>query len=424
MKGGIYTTIGLAAVAATLSGCCLLGQRCAVPYAELRRFETERLPGAAPGPQQTPPGRNGETPQTGEGPRFPGSPPTETTLEMTVDAPRRVQAGSRVTLAIAVRNTGTAPAKDLAVFTQLSDELPFPGKQRKTFFQELGELPAGQTRSLAITLQSRATGTFCTEFSLKQQDREVLWKSVCVAVEAKQYSARLTLPALRTVGGRVEPTIHLSNTSSTPLAGMQVVLNFAPRELQPREASRGVKQERSRLVWDVGGLKPGEVVQLQAELECLAATDEACLSLDVTADHAPADSQSACLKIVRAETLDMRIADTADLLQVGDQTDLVVGVLNVSRRKVAGERLTVRVPDHLQVVSAAAWQGKRELAVKSVVRDGAVSFAALPELAPQSEFTFRVRVKAVRSGDGVFRAVLGSPQSPLLELEEHTTVNP
>lgn len=405
----------------TLSGCCLCGRPCPLPYALLERDGGHGAPGRVlrQGGELLPanPAEVGET-------RFPARGPAVPKLSMTVAAPREIQSGSLATFAVDVQNTGEATARGVSITCRFEDGLAFPARPGKMKFQNLGDLTAGESRQVRLTLQSRRPGKFCTEFTLRMRGREQVWKSVCVTVVEKSYDVRLTEPALRTVGDRVEPTIHLANPSSRAMAGVRVVLAFDREKLQPHEATRGVQRRPGELAWDVGALQPGQAVPLQAEFECLAAGN-ACFSLQVTAKDAPADFRMGCLKIAAASgPFDMRMKDTADLLRPGEQTDVVVGVQNRSGRRTAGKKLLVRVPANFRVVSTSLWRDRRALAVKSAVAGDEVRFDPVPVLGPDDEITYRVRVQALRPGEGRFRATLRPGRAPLLERDEWTTVNP
>src|SRR5690606_25969829 len=106
------------------------------------------------------------------------------------------------------------------------------------------------------------------------------------------------------------------------------------------------------LSWKLGKLNPGEGVQLQAEFTCLQAEAHACLTALVTGPDLPEEQAETCLEILAAGgTLEMRLLDNADPIDVGDETGYVAIVQNRSGRAVRNVRLQVDVPPNFRVVS-------------------------------------------------------------------------
>lgn len=402
------------AVLGLLSGCCGLGtQNWFTGRPPVTDDQTVRRTPAPPdnGDPASPPKKSQ------------GAPTTAVTLNVT--APSRMQRGSQATFIATITNKGNAAAEGLELESRLDKGLEFPGSKDRAVHRPIASLEAGKSRTVSLTLQCRETGKHCAEFALKTNGRELVWKSVCLEVVEPVYGVKLILPKQRTVGSRVEPTVMLANNSQQPLKNVRLVLNYDATVFKPQTVGRRATATNGRLTWDIGNLKPGEGVPVQAEFGCLIKSDRACFSTEVTVDDGPTDARYACLEVVDPpETFDMRLSDTRDLLRTGDETEFIVGVLNRTSAKATGPVLAVDVPENFRIVSAEVWSGAFKLMTKSTVKDGRVTFESPGVVAVNSETTYRIRVKAMRPGQAEFQGDLQIEEKSLLKLGESITVLP
>jgi len=347
-------------------------------------------------------------------------------VELLVQSPARIQAGSPVTFDVTVRNGTPAAVDEVAVESEFDAVFTFPGSGEKHVRQSLGRLEPGAERTLALTLTTDSPGTACNRFSVRSRGQEVVWKSVCVEVMPREAELRLLGPKVRTIGSRAEFTAKLVNSSSK--AWTQVEARVAhPAALVPREASTGARQSPGKLSWNLDRVEPGEGVQIQVEFECTAAVTQGCLTFQVTSAGMEDRQTEACLDVVTAAgPLRLEVGDGVDPLGVGEETEYVVSVRNTSSRAVPAVGLNAEIPGILQVVSANARiepAGGSEPDVRVAGSDVVVS--PLRDLAPDAVITLRIRVRALRPGDGemMARVKSGGEGGTLLESAEPTSVN-
>ena len=381
---------------------------------------TRRIPdGQYDAGRTTPTGPAG----TSSGPAFPGGKPSATNLTLTVAAPRQVQLGRPALFDVAIRNNGTATVNAARIAVSFGDGLRFPGKTEQSFDQQLAPLPPGKTHTVALMLRGEALGTHCARFRLTLDGRETVWKSVCVQVVPRQYAVSLAVAPLRTVGGRTEFTLSLTNVAKDELHGATVSVEFDPRQLKPLSGSHGARVESGRLTWAVNRLRPGVGVHVQGEMECRVASPQVCLTAYVAAANAPSDREAVCWQVIeQGRPFDMRIADTRDVVRVGEATEVVVSVQNRSGKRAALPTLAVQVPANFRVVSTSVWEGTQSLAGKAAVDKGAVAFPPVEMVDADGVITYRIRVEALEAGGTSFTAKVALDAKTVLELSEPVTV--
>jgi hypothetical protein len=372
-------------------------------------------------PQTTPNG------SSESGPTFPGSPQSsKSKLELNVAVAERKQAGSQVTFEITLENTGDKAVENIAIQTSFEKPLIFPGHPNSVPRQTVGTLNPGQKHKISLTLLSEKAGKYCCGFSVRSDQRELLWKSVCVTFIPRQIDVRLVIPNLRTVGSRVEATLMVANIGNDKLADVKVTATFDDREFKPLESTTGARLESGKLSWTFKSVKPGEAIPLQVLMECLKPTEKACLRLSASSKNLPEVETTACVKVEPvAGPWEMRITDTVDLLSVGDSSAVVILLINRSSQRAQPGRLTVDIPENFRVISSSVWQNQKALAVQSKTKGSQVTFEAATPIDVNGQLMYRVRVKAVHTaGDKFHASLLDATGKPVITREEPVDVNP
>ncbi|MEX1096532.1 MAG: hypothetical protein WED34_10825 [Planctomycetales bacterium] len=342
-----------------------------------------------------------------QGPQFPSGPIVPAArLELEVAAPPKSQVGSGATYRLTVRNPGDEPVYDVLLSAEFDDAIFFPGREEKGAEQTLGALAAGERKEVALSLSASQPGRHCARFSVKAGGREAIWKSVCVEFVPRRLELEMHGPDERTLGSRAEFTIVVLNVADEPLPDVTVTVK-APTTFRQREASAFVIREQDALVWRLGGLKPRERVEIQAEYECLQAAEDACVTAHVTGADVPEERRESCLRVSSVRgILDLRVEDTADPLAIGDETEFVATVHNRGLQAARDLRLEFVLPAHFELVSTEVREGDRPLAMRHRQAGQAIEFDTLPNLAAEQTVVYRAKVRSRAAGAGEFRASL------------------
>ncbi len=345
-------------------------------------------------------------------------------LNLVVQAPRRTQVGSGATFHLTVSNTGDEPVEDIVVETEFDRALVFPGRREKKVRRTLRQLMPAESKEISLLLLSDQTGNHCCRFTVTSKGHESVWKSVCVDFLEKQIDLRIVGPTRRTVGSRAEFTVKLVNVASNELKEVQVVLSHAS-VLEARELTNGYVNKSGGWLWELGKLRAGEGVQLQAEFDCRDVADNACIDVRVSAEGVADEAVEQCLKVVPVPgILELYVDDGRDPIKVGDETEYVVRVRNRGQQLARQVQLQSRLPSNMRLVSAAVRGGDRQLNVNFKVRGQDVVFDSVASLESMAELKFTLQTKAVRIGDGGFVASVSHASSRVsVDVHEFTTVN-
>lgn len=369
--------------------------------------------------------------EPGEGPLLPppeslpaAEPPSAEGLTLDVDAPERTQIGSAARFQVTVRNTGRQPADAVAVLCEFDPGLSFSRRGERKVRQSLGRMYPGEEKQLALSLSPTAAGTHCARFRVQTGEIEAASRTACIEAVPRRLELEIVGPPERTVGGRAEFTFKLANTSAEVLTGLTATARF-DAALVPREASAGAETRPGAMTWRVGELAAGEGVQFQVEFDCRVAAETACLTLEVSGGGLSAERVEKCLRVAAGRgRLDLRAADTADPVAVGDEFEYEIAVRSRDVEPLRDVRLTAEVPPIVRVVSTEVRRGEQTLPVTADVDGSKVRFSAVATLATDEVLTYHIRVKALLPGDGAFRArATDAAGDPPTETVEATTVN-
>ena len=110
------------------------------------------------------------------------------------------------------------------------------------------------------------------------------------------------------------------------------------------------------------------------------------------------------------------MSDTVDPVEVGGETTYEVRVVNQGSKAAANVRLAIDLPPELKPVAA-------EGPTRHLLEGNRLSFDGLSQLPPKADTTYRVRVKALKSGDlrARFQLLTDDMRTPVTK-EESTRV--
>jgi uncharacterized repeat protein (TIGR01451 family) len=351
-------------------------------------------------------------------------------VDLTVNAPLRRPLGAPTTFQLVIRNVGDRPQPDLVVHCRFDDGLVFSGSDKREVVRRLDRLAPGESRDMALTLSSEILGSHCCWFTvarLEEQDEvEVISKQVCVDYVVRQVDIEIVGPAQRTEGSRAEFNVSLSNNSSKTILGAQVVVSY-DKALVPRELSTGAEQKPGQLIWRLGTLEPFEKVQFQMEFECRAQAHRASLAVEVNGANLTGDTDEACLEIVAVPgTLDLRISDGDDPLEVGQTGTYQVTVENIGLQAARRVLLEAVASDNLRIRSAMVRTAGTDVPLKHQQEGNKLLFDVMEQLDPGTHLVYTIEVEALRPGLGELRASLTSAltSTPVTTAEPTTIVEP
>jgi uncharacterized repeat protein (TIGR01451 family) len=396
--------------------------------------------------------------------------PSGASLTVEKVGPAAVPFGKPLTYDIVVRNTGAADAQQVRVEEQTPAGIgvtatePRAEPHGNVLAWDLGRLAAGGEARLRVTLQPPADGDVSTTTTATCATVSTLQ----VRVTRPNLSLTVSDPAPAQVGQKVTFRIQVANNSAVPLTGLMLRARLAAGLQHPQ----GSQIEATIPTLAAGEVKliPLDLVAVKAGRQTLAitvtptgaapASAEAGVELKDTASATapapvpsvvtggpevrpslppvapPPERKPAVAPAVPPPSLPelppqaravppptekpiasaggtavtLNLADAEAALEVGRETTYEIRVLNQGAAPTRDVLVKAVVPDEMALVKADGPGGQA-----GQVQGKQVAFGPLTSLDGQGQAVYRVRVKALKPGDGRFTALLqcGTMARPL-----------
>jgi len=323
-------------------------------------------------------------------------------LKLVKTAPTEVLICDTIPMKFTITNTGTGDAANIKV----TDELPAGLKTVKgssTVALSIGTLPAGQSAEKSVMVKASKTGTY--------ENKAMAMADGNLKAESNVTRTKVTQPILaidKTTGReweyggrRVEYTITVANKGDG-VARNTVVTDTIPASVKQIKISSGGTQSGSLITWKVGDLAPRAskkftVSYLPTKLGKMSNTATAKTTC------AEAASDSVATEIRGIAGLLLEVIDLSDPIEVGHNETYVITVTNQGSAVATNVKINCVLEDTMQFVSAdGATQGSAE--------GNKITFVPLASLKAKAKATWRVTIKAVKTGDVRFRVTMDADQ--------------
>ena len=224
----------------------------------------------------------------------PIAPPTtgQPRLELEIYGDQEAQVGGQTSFEIVIRNEGDGTATGIVItdsfdegLTNLADT---PGSHQ--IEQKLMRtLAPGESLSDSITFDVVRSGSLCHDVTVRCAEGSEAQKRACVNALAPvsqkraSFDVRKDGPRLRNVGETALFTLVIKNTGEVPLTNLEVVDEY-DRALLARPTRKGYEIVNERIMWSIPRLEVGAFEQLDVQCQCVAPKQEACSTVQVSAD--------------------------------------------------------------------------------------------------------------------------------------------
>lgn len=355
------------------------------------------------------------------------TPPAAATpqLAVQVQGPDRATVGQQVAFRIDITNRGTVAARNAVVLDRFDagfkhDVAASPIKR------ELGEIAAGQTRSIKVTFTVVQPGRQCHTVEVTAEGAATASTQSCLTAVAAPGQVKPVLSIRRTgaaqmkVGDTERFGIEVTNEGAAPVANFQVA-ERVPQGLQAVQATDG------KLTWQVAQpLLPGKSLRFEVEYMAQQTQERTCAMASVTLNGAEVATQEHCLAVLPrspsdappAGQLKVSVADSADPVPVGATVTYRVVIRNEGKERQRQVAVAVELPKQIDLMTVQV-----QAPVQSEFKDGAIVFRAVVELAPNETVTYQVQLKAPQASALTIRARATSQAvTEPITAEENTTV--
>lgn len=360
------------------------------------------------------------------------------TLEVTVVGPTSGEVGQQVQYVATISNRGNLPATNLVLVDRFDPGLQHSVVPTSPIERDLGTLQPGQTVRVNIDFRLLRAGRWCHTVEVRGQEGTKGSAQACIDARepaggvplpstpstqtppATGGAPRLTVtktgPAQRRVGEVAEFNIDITNTGNAPATNLKVTDSY-DLALDPVAATDGYAFVGDDLVWRIDTLPPGRSIRMQVNCRCLSRADRACNRVSVTADQAVRADHETCLQIQGGTAaLSLQVFDLRDPVASGNDTTYEVTITNNGQVPDQQVVLVVTVPPEMAPLTVGVNAPSRHTIAGQVVR-----FAPVAEIRPGERLVYQIPVRAVRSGDAVFRCQVTSANSSSEVTGQETT---
>jgi len=323
-------------------------------------------------------------------------------LELEKSADEKVVLIDGVTYTYKIVNAGTGTARDVKI------EEPLPtgittSDGKETVMIDVGALAAGQTRSFTVMCKAAKKGQYssvarATAFG----GLEAATGTVTVLVTMPELSVASETPERAAIGQTFQHKITVKNTGDGPSRKTVVEATVPPATDFVGADSEG-RMEGGMVRWHLGTINAGQAKTVTLDLRARTA-GEALVNATVTGHGWESTAAEAKrTELYGIATIDMDVADNADPIEVGQNVTYTIRVTNQGTAPATNLKIRCNLEAGMTYVSATGATG-------AAAEGDAVSFEAVPELAPKATIEWQVIIQAAKAGEVRFKVQLSSDQ--------------
>jgi uncharacterized repeat protein (TIGR01451 family) len=334
-------------------------------------------------------------------------------LHMHKNGPTQAVLSETLHYQITLTNAGNAELSNLLVTDLLPAGLEHAsGKERLSWI--VGTLSPGQTQTVEYQVVAKKIGRLCNKVISTAAGGMREEMESCVTVGERKLGLTMTGPLRHYINVPARYRLTVSNPGTLPLT--QVVINNSlPAETTLVGASDAGQVMKNQVQWLIGTLAPAESRTVEIQLRALM-PGRICNRAMAIAEHGLTEQAEACTDFTGAPALTLSVKHTVDPVPVGGETSYCITVRNPGTKPVTRVQIVATAPEQMTVLGAGGASDNHKEGQKII-------YAPLT-LPPGGEASYRVDVKALRSGDVRFKVELTADQltaGPVLQ-EESTTI--
>ena len=263
---------------------------------------------------------------------------------------------------------------------------------------EVGTLKAGTSRTLDLMLTAEQAGRI-NNIMVARGDANLEVQANCeFEVIAPALKVAINGPSMRYLDRPATYTVSIENPGTAAAKEVQLITQLPPGLKFKNADNYGEYDAATHSVhWSLAELPAhgapdsdgGGAVQLTV---LPVEAGEHKLQVATRAEQGLEDRAETNITVEGLVALTFEVKAVDGAVEVGGETTYEVTVANQGSKAAANVRVQVAMPDGLRAIHG-------EGSSQAVVQPQQVAFAPLPQLAPQAEAKFRVKVQGLRAGD-------------------------
>ncbi|MBL8766936.1 MAG: DUF11 domain-containing protein [Planctomycetes bacterium] len=335
-------------------------------------------------------------------------------LQITKKGPAEVMACDEIVYTFTVTNNGTGTARNVRVEDNLPAGLVASDGSSKLSFN-VGSLAGGESKEMSANVKATKTGSFqnsataMADGGLKGESN-----SVTTVVRKPALTLEMNCPSQAFTGTSARFRITVRNTGDGACDDT-VVSATLPAGTTFMSADNGGKNAGQSVQWVLGRIEPNGSMELSFTVrpEQIGAIKSAAEVVCRCSE--PARGECA-VEVKGIPAVLLEVIDIEDPIQVGSSNTYEIVVTNQGSALETNIRIVCELEDEMEYVSS---QDPRNGPGKAAGKT--ITFEPLPSLAAKAKATYRVVVKAVKSGDVRFKVtMLSGDRSRSVEETEAT----
>ncbi len=329
-------------------------------------------------------------------------------LKLNLEGPEEVLFGKKQTYRLELENAGTGDARGVTIAL-----LPVGTGQEKPAVQPLGDLAAGQKKSMEVELTARNEGDLVIQVDATAEGNIRAHLSEKVRVLRPALAVEVSAPEFQFVGQELTYRIVVTNPGTAKASEVQIQAAL-PDSVSHVSSTKEdmVDESGGQIRWAIQELKPQESRTLLVKCMAVAAGAGRIAVSSKALDNLNASGE-ATVQIDAIADLALEVTDPAGPVAVGTETVYQLKVENRGSKSA----------DHVEIVAYFS-HGIEPLSAEGgnyQVGPGQIVFDAIPSIAAGQAKTFVVKARAESTGNHIIRAeVFCKPLGTRLVGEEST----
>ena len=321
-------------------------------------------------------------------------------LQLKKTAPAEVLLCDPIPVKFVVTNSGSGSARNVKIEDTLPVGLRTAEGRSKLVF-DAGTLATGQSRQFSATLKAGKTGKYVNKAVASSAAGLKAESQTTTIVRQPVLAISKAGPKKRYLGRSVAYEITVTNKGDAPAKNL-VLEDQLPLGVKFVSASNGGKALAGKVRWNLGTLMPDRSRKVSVTV---MPNEAGTLTNTVRATATCAEGVRASVKtsVAGIPAVLLEVIDIYDPVELGNRTTYMIAATNQGSSLGTNIRIVCALEDNEQYVSSSG-------ATRGTVEGNTITFAPLRSLAPKAKATWRVVVKAVKSGDVRFKVTMNTDQ--------------
>ncbi|MCG8449517.1 MAG: hypothetical protein MI725_08060, partial [Pirellulales bacterium] len=224
----------------------------------------------------------------------PAPPPIVTqrpVLEIEIRGASQTEVGSQARFEVIIRNQGNATATGVKLSDRFDEGLSHLRDSQRflNIEKNIVDIAPGASHSEFLSFDVLRAGNLCHDVTVTCRECEPSQKRACITATQAPPQRRPGLevrksgPELKEVGQTALFTLTIKNTGEAPLTNIEVVDEY-DKELSPQPTRQGYRIVNNAIFWTIPRLEVGQTLRLDVNCRCQAPKEEACSTVQVSAN--------------------------------------------------------------------------------------------------------------------------------------------